>query len=136
MLDHALESAFCAALGAAPELADLHFFTGQTEDSRELPALTIISKSESLSGFATVFRAEVQIVLESHAHDTPTEQHATFLIGLQSAFADKPALLVAVNATGHIYLFGYSLSTSEPEAIDGKFRTVVVLKVGYKALAH
>lgn len=108
----------------------------ETEDSRELPALTITSKSESLAGSSAVFRAEVQIVLESHAHDAPSGLHETILGYLRTVLADKPLFLAAANATGNVYLFGYSLSTSQPEAIDGKFRTAVVVKAGYKALAH
>lgn len=136
MLDHALEGAFCAALRGAPELSDLHFFTGQTENSHELPAVTVTSKSESLSGSPVVFRAEVQIALETHAHDASAGSHATILSYLQKVLADKPLLLTSANTVGDVYIFGYSFLTSEPEAIDGRFRTVVVLRVGYKVLSH
>jgi len=132
MLDHALERAFCTALQSAPELADLHFFTGQTDNCHELPAVTVASKSESLTGSAEVFRADVQIILESHAHDTPPDQHTALLGHLRAAIADKPSLLAAVNATGDVVLFGYALVSSEPEAVDGKFRTVLTLKTGYR----
>lgn len=136
MLDHALERAFCTALQSAPELADLHFFTGQTDDCHELPAVTVASKSESLTGSAKVFRADVQIVLESHAHDTPPQQHSAILGQLRSILSDKPSLLAAVNATGAVALFGYALVSSELEAVDGKFRTVLTLKAGYRIPAN
>jgi hypothetical protein len=132
MLDHALENAFCNALKAVPKLADLHFFTGQTDECHELPALTVISTSESLTGSAEVFRADVQIVLESHAHDTSPQQHSAILGQLRSILSDKPSLLAAVNANGAVVLFGYALVNSEPEAVDGKFRTVLTLKAGYR----
>ena len=132
MLDHTLENAFCNVLKAVPELADLHFFTGQTDESHELPAITVVSKSESLAGSTEVFRADIQIVLESDAHDTPPNQRTAFLGHLRSILAEKPSLLAVVNATGDVVLFGYALVSSEPEAVDGRFRTVLTLKAGYR----
>jgi len=136
MLDHALERAFCGALQAAPELADLHFFIGQTDEVHELPAITVTSKSEALAGSPTVFRSEIEIVLESHAHDAPSGAHTTIQSYLQKVLADKPLLLASANTVGDVCIFGYSFSTSQPEAIDGKFRSILILKAGYKVLAH
>jgi len=136
MLDHALERAFCAALQAAPELSDLHFFIGQTDEVHELPAITVTSKSESLAGSSTVFRSETEIALECHAHDAPSGTHTVILGYLQKVLADKSLLLAYANTVGDVYIFGYSFSTSQPEAIDGKFRTVLLLKAGYKVLTH
>ena len=49
MLDHALESAFVAFMGADPTVSDCHFFTGHDEEEHALPAVTVSSKSEPLA---------------------------------------------------------------------------------------
>jgi hypothetical protein len=136
MLDNALESALCNLLKADSELLALHYFTGIEDESHQLPAITIISKSESLAGSAEVFRADVQIILETRAHDTQPAAHAALVNRVRAVLANKAAAIAAVNAGGTIILCGYALTGSEQEAADERFRTIITLKAGYRVPAN
>jgi hypothetical protein len=136
MLDHALESALCDVLKADSALSQIHFFTGIEDESHQLPAITAVSKSESLAGSAEVFRAEVQIILETRAHDTQPSAHAALVNRIRIVLANKAAAIAAINAGNAVRLCGYALTGSEQEAADERFRTIITIKAGYRVPAN
>lgn len=136
MLDHALESAICAAIKADHELGGLHFFTGLDDETHKLPAITVVSKSESLAGSAEVFRADVEIRVESHAKDTTPGEHAARTGRVRASLVQKAEMLASLNATGAVHVCGYAITGSAQEAGDEKFLSTITLKVGYQTPAN
>jgi len=133
MLDHALESAFVAFMQTDPVFTEIHLFTGHEDEEHLLPAVTTSSKSESLAGSATVFRADVTIIIESEAHDSEPDEHAVLVEKVRARLADKAAMVAAFNAGGGVHLYGYAFTGSSLD-VDGKrFRTTLTLKAGYGA---
>jgi hypothetical protein len=136
MLDHTLESAICSLLKANRGLSQIHFFTGIEDESHQHPAITVVSKSESLAGSTEVFRAEVQIIVETRARDTQPGAHAGLVSNVGSVLAHKTAALTSINAGGAIQLCGYALAGCEQEAAEERFRTVISIKAGYRLPAN
>jgi len=130
MMDHALEQAFCAALKADPHLAALGFFTALDDEAHKLPAITVASRSESLAGSAEVFRVEVEIRVETHAHDTRPEEHAAIVGRVRELLADKTAMLATLNSGNTVQVPGYAVSGSGQETVEEKFLTTITLKAG------
>lgn len=131
MLDHALESAFVAYLQSDPALAGVHFFTGHDAEEHQLPAVTVSSKSESLVGSAVVFRAEVSLLIESEAHDSNPDDHAGLVERVRARLANKAALAASINAGDHLRLYGYAFTSSSLDVDGVRFRTTLILRVGY-----
>ena len=131
MLDHALESAFADFLQTDTSLAGAHFFTGHEDEEHQLPAVTVTSKSESLSGSAVVFRTDVTLIIESEAHDNVPDEHADLVEKVRAELADKAAVIAAINIGNQVDLYGYAFTASSLD-VDGKrFRTTLTLKAGY-----
>lgn len=97
MLDHSLELAICAALKADNSLDGVHFFTALDGEAHKLPAVTVVSKSESLAGSVEVFRAEVELKIETHANDTTPGEHAARAGRIRALLAAKADMLAALN---------------------------------------
>ena len=131
MLDHALESAFVAFLQSDPALAEVHFFTGHDDEEHALPAITISSKSEPLAGSATVFRAEVTLLIESEAHDSKPDDHAVFVEKVRARFASKADVIAAIIAGNRVHLYGYAFAGSSQDVDGARFRTTLTFKAGY-----
>ena len=131
MLDHALESGFIAFLRTDPAFTEVHFFTGHDDEEHQLPGITITSKSEPLAGSATVFRAEVTLLIESEAHDSKPDDHAVLVEKVRSRIANKAAVIAGVNSGRHIHLYGYAFAGSS-QNVDGlHFSTTLTFKAGY-----
>jgi len=136
MIDHNLELAFCAALKADHQLGGLGFFTGLDDEAHKLPAITVVSRSESLAGSAEVFRSEVEIRVETHAHDTRPRDHVAIVGRVRGLIADRGTMLDSLNAGGAVQVLGYAAAGSGQEVSDEKFITTVTLKVGCRVPAN
>ena len=136
MIDHQLELAFCAALKADQQLAGLGFFTGLDDETHKLPAITVVGRSESLAGSPEVFRSEVEIRIETHAHDTRPQDHVAIVKRVREFLAAKEPMLLALNAGDAVTVLGYALTGSGQEANDEKFLTTITLKVGCRIPAN
>jgi len=136
MLDHALESAFVACLQSDPAFAGVYFFTGQDDEEHQLPAITVSAKSEPLTGSAEIFRADVSVMIESEAHDSRPDDHASLVEKVRSSLAAKATLIAAINGAGKIHLYGYAFTASTPDVDGTRFRTEFTLKAGYGVAAE
>lgn len=136
MIDHNLELAFCAALKADQQLAALGFFTGLDDETHKLPAITVVSRSESLAGSAEVFRCDVEIRVETHAHDTRPQDHVAIVGRVRGLLADRVTFLAALNVGDGVHVLGYAAAGSEQEVSDEKFLTTITLKVGCRVPAN
>ena len=136
MIDHQLELAFCAALKADQQLAGLGFFTGLDDETHKLPAITVVGRSESLAGSPEVFRSEVEIRIETHAHDTRPQDHVAIVKRVREFLAAKEPMLLALNAGDAVTVLGYALTGSGQEASDEKFLTTITIKVGCRIPAN
>ena len=129
MLDHTLENALAEFLRSA--LDGVHVATGHEDESRILPLVTISSKSDSLAGSATVFRADVSLTIESESHDSKPNEHAALVEKVRLQFADKFVATTTINARGGVHIYGYAFAGSSIEVDGARFRTTLSLKVGY-----
>ncbi len=136
MIDYDLEQAFCDALKADQHLADLGFFTGLDDETHKLPAITVVGRSESLAGSADVFRSEVEIRVETHAHDTRPQDHVAIVKHVRELLAAKDTMHSSLNAGDAITVLGYSLSGSGQDASEEKFVTTITLRVGCRIPAN
>lgn len=130
MTDHWLELAFCAALRDDAQLGGVGFFTGLDDETHQLPAVTVVARSESLAGSAEVFRSEVEIRVETHAHDTPPQEHAVLVGRIRQKLASKDSLLAALNTGAAVRVLGCSVDGSDQDTRDEKFVTTLKLKAG------
>ena len=131
MLDYPLEAAFVAVLGAVPDLAGIHFYTGHDGDTRHTPSITVESKSDAIAGSAVVFRSELSLVLETEANDTTPGDHTALVQNVRDALADKSAVGAAINAGGAVKLYGYAFMSSAVAVEGSRYRTTLTLRVGY-----
>ena len=136
MIEHDLELAFCDVLKADQQLGDLGFFTGLDDETHKLPAITVVGRSESLAGSPEVFRSEVEIRVETHAHDTRPQDHVAIVKRVRELLAAKDTMLPALNAGDAVTVLGYSLTGSGQDASDEKFVTTITLKVGCRVPAN
>ena len=137
MLDYPLEAAFSAVLKATPALAGIRFYTGHDGDTRHTPSITVESKSDAIAGSAVVFRSELSLVLETDANDTTPGNHTALVQNIRDALADKSAVGIAINAGGAVKLSGYAFMSSAVAVESSRYRTTLVLRVGYGVpLAH
>ena len=137
MLDYPLEAAFSAVLKATPALAGIRFYTGHDGDTRHTPSITVESKSDAIAGSAVVFRSELSLVLETDANDTTPGNHTALVQNIRDALADKSAVGIAINAGGAVKLYGYAFMSSAVAVESSRYRTTLVLRVGYGVpLAH
>jgi len=136
MIDHDLELAFCAALKTDTQLSGIHFFTGLDDETHRLPAITLVSRSESLAGSAEVFRSDVEIRVETHAHDSRPSDHVSIVGRIRELLASKNAMLAALNTGDAVQILGYAAAGSGQEVDDEKFATAMTLKVGCRVSAN
>lgn len=136
MIDHDLEHAFCNALKADQQFGDLGFFTGLNDETQKLPAITVVGRSEPLAGSAEVFRSEVEIRIETHAHDTRPQDHVAIVKRVRELLAAKDTMLPALNAGDAVTVLGYSLTGSGQDANDERFVTTITLRVGCRIPAN
>ena len=136
MIDNAIESAFCAALQGDDQLDTVNFFTALEDESHKLPAITIISKSESLVGSAVVFRSEVEIRVENHATNTTPAEHARIVGRIRTLLAAKQEMLAALNSGDAVQIIGYAVTGSGQDTNDEKFVTTINIKAGSRSLAN
>ena len=132
MLDHALDHALLAHLKALPQLAALHGYTGQDNAEHKLPALTVSTTTpEALAGSDLAFKGEVDVIIESEAHDTAPEAHAARVESARAALADRAAVIAALNATGQLHIYGYAALGTEPTVGDARFNTKLKYRFGF-----
>ena len=131
MLDHALESAFVVFLQTDPGFAEVNFFTGHDDEDHHTPAITVSSKSEPLAGAASVFRAEVTLLIESEGHDSKPDEHAALVEKVRARFASKADVIAAINAGNRVHLYGYAFAGSSQDVDGARFRTTLTFKAGY-----
>ena len=137
MLDYPLEAAFAAVLKAVHALAGIRFYTGHDGESRHTPSITVESKSDAIAGSAVVFRSELSLVVETDANDTTPGNHTALVQNIRDALADKSAVGAAINAGGTVKLYGYAFMSSAVAVESSRYRTTLVLRVGYGVpLAH
>lgn len=131
MLDHTLDELLLAHLMAAAALAVLNGYTGQDNADHKLPALTVSTTSEPLAGSDTAFRGEVGVVVESEAHETTAAVHGERVEAVRAALADRAAVIVAINATGRLHIYGYAPLGTEPTVGDARFNTKLKYRFGF-----
>jgi hypothetical protein len=132
MLDHALDHALLAYLKALPQLAALHGYTGQDNAEHKLPALTISTTTpEALAGSDLAFKGEVDVIIESEAHDTEPAAHAARVEAARATLANRGTVITALNATGQLHIYGYAALGTEPTAGDARFDTKLRYRFGF-----
>ncbi len=132
MLDHALDDTLLAYLIALPQLAALHGYTGQDNAEHKLPALTVSTTTpEALAGSDLAFKGEVDVIIESEAHDTAPEAHAVRVESARAALANRGTVITALNATGQLHIYGYAALGTEPTAGDARFNTKLRYRFGF-----
>ena len=131
MLDHTLDELLLAHLKTVPALVALHGYTGQDNAEHKLPAFTVSTTSEPLAGSDTAFRGEVDVIMESEAHDTTAAIHAERVEAARSALANRPTIIAALNATGRLHIYGYAPLGTEPTAGDARFNTKLKYRFGF-----
>jgi len=134
MLDFTLESALVEFLQSNSALVGVHFFTSHDDEEHALPAVTIISKSEPLTGSSEVFRADVSLLIESEAHDSAPKEHAALVEKVRFQFVNRYAAMTAINALGKIHIYGYVFMPNAQDVGGTRFRTTLALRVGYGAV--
>ncbi len=132
MLDHALDTALLAHLKALPQLGALHGYTGQDNAEHKLPALTISTTTpEALAGSDLAFKGEVDVIIESEAHDTEPATHAARVEAARAALANRGTVITALNATGQLHIYGHAAIGTEPTAGDARFNTKLKYRFGF-----
>ena len=132
MLDHILDAALLGLLKAAPSLAGLNGYTGQDNAEHKLPALTVsTSTAEALASSDTVFKGEVDVIIESEAHDTAPDAHAARVESVRAALANRAGVIAALNASGKLHIYGYAPLGTEPTAGDARFNTKLKYRFGF-----
>ena len=131
MIDHTLDEVLLAHLKAVPALAALHGYTGQDNAEHKLPALTLSTTSEPLAGSDTAFRGEVDVILESEAHDTTAAAHGERVEAVRARLANRAQVIAALNASGRLHIYGYATLGSEPTAGDARFNTKLKYRFGF-----
>ncbi len=132
MLDHILDAALLALLKVVPSLAGLNGYTGQDNAEHKLPALTVsTTTAEALASSDTVFKGEVDVIIESEAHDTTPDAHAARVESVRAALANRATMIAALNATGKLHIYGYAPLGTEPTAGDARFNTKLKYRFGF-----
>ena len=131
MLDHVLDEVLLAHLKTVQALAGLNGFTGQDNADHKLPALTVSTTSEPLAGSDTAFRGEVDVIIESEAHDTTAAIHGERVEAARAALASRAAVIAALNTTGRLHIYGYAPLGTEPTAGDARFNTKLKYRFGF-----
>jgi hypothetical protein len=132
MLDHILDAALLALLKAARSLAGLNGYTGRDNAEHKLPALTVsTTTAEALASSDTVFKGEVDVIIESEAHDTAPDAHAARVESVRAALANRAAVIIALNATGKLHIYGYAPLGTEPTAGEARFTTKLKYRFGF-----
>lgn len=136
MIDNAIESAFCAAIKADSQMGSVNFFTALDDDVHKLPAITVVSKSESLAGSVIIYRSDVEIRIENHATNTTPGEHAAIVSRVRSLLAARQEMLTALNAGEAVQIVGYAVAGSSQDTTDEKFVTTINLKAGCRSLTN
>ena len=132
MIDHALDDALLAYLKPLPQLAGLNGYTGQDNAEHKLAALTVsTTTAEALAGSDNVFKGEVDVILESEAHDTTAAAHAERVEAVRTSLANRAAVIAALNATGKLHIYGYAPLGTEPTVGDARFSTKLKYRFGF-----
>jgi hypothetical protein len=132
VIDHLLDSALLGYLGALPQLVGLRGYTGQDNAEHKLPALTVSTTTpEALAGSDLVFRGEVEIVIESEAHDAAPEVHAARVEAVRLVLAERPSVVAALNASGLIHIYGYAPMGTEQTVGEARFTTKLKYRFGF-----
>ena len=132
MIDHALDDALLAYLKPLPRLAPLNGYTGQDSAEHKLPALTVsTTTAEALAGSDNVFKGEVEVIIESEAHDTTAAAHAERVEAVRASLANRATVIAALNATGKLHIYGYAPLGTEPTVGDARFSTKLKYRFGF-----
>jgi len=131
MLDHLLDEILLAHLKTVPALAAINGYTGHDNAEHKLPALTVSTTSQPLAGSDTAFRGEVEITIESEAHDTTPAAHGARVEAVRAALANRSAVIAALNATDRLHIYGYAPLGTEPTAGDARFATKLRYRFGF-----
>ena len=131
MLDHVLDDALLAVLKAAPALSALNGYTGQDNAEFKLPSLIVSTTSETLAGSDSVFKGEVDLVIESDARDTTAAAHAGRVEAVRAALVARAEIIAALNATGRLHIYGYAPLGTEQTTGDARFTTKLKYRFGF-----
>ena len=131
MLDHTLDEVLLAHLKTVPALAALHGYTGQDNAEHKLPALTVSTTSQPLAGSDSAFRGEVDVIIESEAHDTTPAAHGERVEIVRATLAYRAVVIAALNATGRLHIYGYAPLGTEPTAGEARFATKLKYRFGF-----
>ena len=132
MIDHVLDETLLAYLQTVPQVDGLRGYTGQDNAEHKLPALTVSTTTpEALAGSDSVFKGEVEVVIESEAHDTAPDAHAARVESIRTALADRATLIAALNGTGKLHIYGYAPIGTEQTAGEGRFNTKLKYRFGF-----
>ena len=131
MLDHVLDEILLAHLKTVPALAAINAYTGQDNAEHKLPALTVSTTSQPLAGSDSAFRGEVDVIIESEAHDTTPAAHGDRVEAVRSTLATRAAVIAALNASGRLHIYGYAPLGTEPTAGDARFATKLKYRFGF-----
>ena len=131
MLDHVLDEILLAHLKTVPALAAINAYTGQDNAEHKLPALTVSTMSQPLAGSDSVFRGEVDVIIESEAHDTTAAVHGDRVEAVRTALTNRAQVIAALNATGRLHIYGYAPLGTEPTAADARFATKLKYRFGF-----
>lgn len=121
MPDHVLDEIVLAHLKTVPALAAINGYTGQDNADHKLPALTVSTTSQPLAGSDSAFRGEVDVIIESEAHDTTPAAHGDRVEALRTALANRARVIAELNAP---------LGT-EPTAGEARFATKLKYRFGF-----
>ena len=132
MIDHALDDALLAYLKPLPKLAGINGYTGQDNAEHKLPALTVsTTTAEALASSDNVFKGEVDVIIESEAHDTTAEAHAERVESVRASLANRATVIAVLNATGKLHIYGYAPLGTEPTVGNARFNTKLKYRFGF-----
>ncbi len=131
MLDHVLDEILLAHLKTVPTLAASNAYTGQDNAEHKLPALTVSTTSQPLAGSDSAFRGEVDVIIESEAHDTTPAVHGDRVEAVRTALANRSQFIAALNATARLHIYGYAPLGTEPTAGEARFATKLKYRFGF-----
>jgi len=132
MIDHILDDTLLAYLKPLPQLAGVNAYTGQDNAEHKLPALTVsTTTAEALASSDNVFKGEVDVIIESEAHDTAPDAHAARVESVRAALAARATVIAALNGTGKLHIYGYAPIGTEPTVGNARFNTKLKYRFGF-----
>src|SRR5207249_8539494 len=132
MIDHVLDDTLLAYLKTVPQLSALRGYTGHDNAEHKLTALTVsTTTTEALASSDSVFKGEVDVIIESEAHDTAPDEHGERVESVRATLATRATVIAALNATGKLHIYGYAPIGTEQSAGDARFTTKLKYRFGF-----